>query len=124
MDYQASEETKALRERLTSLSDENKHLKAQLAQLSKEKQAAEKKIAQQATKLNITIADLNEERYLGKALRKNQEKFQEKMNEIDQKYMEKEKEILELKEELRDVMFYIDAQKVRLACDFKTVAVS
>lgn len=60
------------------------------------------------------IADLNEERQLGKALRKNQEKFQIRITELDNKYIEKEKEILELKDQLRDLMFYIDAQKVSL----------
>lgn len=57
-------------------------------------------------------ADLMEERQLGKALRKNQEKFQEKIAELDGKYNEKEKEIIELKEQLRDLMFYIDAKQV------------
>lgn len=53
-----------------------------------------------------------EERQLGKALRKNQEKFQQKISELEGKYSEKEKEISELKEQLRDLMFYIDAKQV------------
>lgn len=64
-------------------------------------------------RLNATIADLNEERQLGKALRKNQEKFQFKIAELDAKYVEKEKEIVELKEQLRDLMFFIDAKQVK-----------
>lgn len=59
-----------------------------------------------------------EERQLGKALRKNQEKFQQKITDLDQKYNEKEKEIVELKEQLRDLMFYIDAKQVVLVISF------
>lgn len=60
------------------------------------------------------MSDLNEEKQLGKALRKNQEKFQLKIAELDTKYVEKEKEIVELKDQLRDLMFYIDAAQVKL----------
>lgn len=111
MDSQAEEETKLLREHLTALSDENKQLKAKLSQLAKDKQAADKKISQQSTRLNALNADLNEERQLGKALRKNQEKFQFKIAELDAKYAEREKEIVELKDQLRDLMFFIDAKE-------------
>lgn len=50
LDSQASEETKLLRERLTTLADENKQLKSKMDKCVKEKQAAERKINQQALK--------------------------------------------------------------------------
>lgn len=74
------------------------------------------------------MADLMEERQLGKALRKNQEKFQQKISEMEAKYNEKEKEIVDLKEQLRDLMFFIDAKQVfdllKFLCDlFKCIIV-
>lgn len=50
LDYQAGEETKALRDKLTSISEENKQLKAKLSNVTREKLNYEKKISQQLSK--------------------------------------------------------------------------
>lgn len=115
LDNQASLETKLLRENLTTLAEENKQLRTKLTNVTKEKQALEKKLTQQSTKLATVLTELNEERHLGKALRGNQQQWQAKMTKLDEKYAtfkeEKEKEIADLRDQLRDLMFYIDAQQ-------------
>nr|XP_022905932.1 BRCA1-associated protein-like [Onthophagus taurus] len=116
LDFQAGEETKALREKLTSLAEENKQLKSKLSSLGKEKGNLEKKISQQASKLTSTLTELNEEKQLGKAMRSNQQQWQSKTAKLEEKLNElkavKEKEVADLKEQLRDLMFYLDAQSV------------
>ncbi|KRT81789.1 hypothetical protein AMK59_5652 [Oryctes borbonicus] len=88
LDYQAGEETKALRDKLTSIAEENKQLKSKLSNVMKEKQNHEKKITQQASKLLATINELNEERQLGKALRNNQQQWQAKVAKLEEKLTE------------------------------------
>lgn len=66
--------------------------------------------------MTATLNELNEERQLGKALRNNQQQWQSKVAKLEEKLSElittKDKEILDLKEQIRDLMFYIDAQRV------------
>lgn len=67
-------------------------------------------------RLTATLSDLNEERQLGKALRNNQQQWQTKLAKLEEKFNElkqtKEKEISDLKEQVRDLMFFIEAQRV------------
>ncbi|CAG9815071.1 unnamed protein product [Phaedon cochleariae] len=111
-----SEETKHLRNEVSALSDENKELIVKLAALTKEKQSLEKKLQQQHSKLSATLNELSEERQLGKALRNNQQQWQTKVTTLEEKFNElkihKEKETEELREQVRDLMFFIDAQRV------------
>lgn len=69
-------------------------------------------------RLTSTLNDLNEERQLGKALRHNQQQWQVKITKLEEKFNEikavKEREIGELKEQVRDLMFFIDAQRVSI----------
>ncbi|CAG9853598.1 unnamed protein product [Phyllotreta striolata] len=116
LESQLSDETKLLRENMASLSEENKQLRQKLNTATKEKQALEKKLQQHHSKLTSTLNDLNEERQLGKALRNNQQQWQTKINNLEEKLSElqshKEREIGDLKEQVRDLMFFIEAQRV------------
>ncbi|XP_072379020.1 BRCA1-associated protein [Diabrotica undecimpunctata] len=116
LESQLSEETKILRENMAAVSEENKQLRTKLANVTKEKQALEKKLQQQHSKLTSTLNDLSEERQLGKALRNNQQQWQTKINKLEENFNElrshKETEITDLKEQVRDLMFFIDAQRV------------
>lgn len=84
--------------------------------LKKEKQNADKKLSLQTSRLNATLSELNEEKQLGKALRNNQQQWQSKVTKLENKYAEfkaaKEKEINDLKEQVRDLMFFIDAKQI------------
>lgn len=68
--------------------------------------------------MTSTLNDLNEERQLGKALRNNQQQWQTKITNLEEKFNElkshKETEIADLKEQVRDLMFFIDAQRVSI----------
>lgn len=67
-------------------------------------------------RVNTTVSELNEERQLGKALRSNQQQWQNKITKLEEKYHElkqvREKEVADLKEQVRDLMFFIDAQQI------------
>lgn len=56
--------------------------------------------------------DLNEERQLGKALRNNQQEWQNKLDKLQDEKNNMAKEIRELKDQVRDLMFFINAQQV------------
>ncbi|CAH0548973.1 unnamed protein product [Brassicogethes aeneus] len=103
-----------LKGNLDKLAEENKTLKHNIASLTKDKQGLEKKLTQQNSKLAATLTDLNEERQLGKALKNNQQQWQAKLSNVEEKFKQlkesKEKELFDLKEQVRDLMFYIDAQ--------------
>ncbi|KAF7268061.1 BRCA1-associated protein [Rhynchophorus ferrugineus] len=116
LENQLLEETDHLRRTVTNLSDEGKQLREKLHNVTREKQALEKKLQQQSVKLSTTLHELNEERQLGKALRNNQQQWQTKLNNLEEKFDElktsKDKEINDLKEQVRDLMFFINAQQV------------
>lgn len=66
------------------------------------------------TKVVKLQADLNEEKELNKCLSSNQEIYQKKLLSLEESLnksnKEKEKEIQDLQAQLRDIMFYLDAQ--------------
>lgn len=114
LDYQSSEHNKALRMRLEDVTSDNGTLQAKVSSLSKEKQTLERKLQQQSSKLSVTMSELNEERQLGKAMRSNQQQWQNKIKSLEENFAETMKvnsaEIAELKEQVRDLMFFIDAK--------------
>ncbi|KAK5637995.1 hypothetical protein RI129_012290 [Pyrocoelia pectoralis] len=115
LDNQAALESKLLHEKLAELSEENKQLKTNLADASKEKQVMEKKLSQHSARLTSTMFELNEERQLGKALREYQQQWQSKVAQLEERYQTlkdtKEKELNDVREQLRDLMFHFDAQE-------------
>ncbi|XP_050302453.1 BRCA1-associated protein [Anthonomus grandis grandis] len=115
VESQLTQESDRLKNQVAKLSDENKQLKAKLNTVTKEKQALEKKLQQQSAKLSSTQHDLNEEKQLGKALRNNQQQWQTKITKLEEGLAElqatKDRELAELKEQVRDLMFFINAQQ-------------
>lgn len=67
-------------------------------------------------KLAKAIADLKEEKEVNKHLQKDQQKWQEMVKKLETEFekhkKEKEAEIKDLQEQLRDIMFYMEAQKL------------
>lgn len=65
-------------------------------------------------RLNTITKDLVEEKQLGKALQSNLSSWEQKYNTLDKVYKtvreQKDSEIIELKEQIRDLMFYMDTQ--------------
>ena len=67
-------------------------------------------------RISTLIRELNEERQLSKAMRNNQQQWQNKFSELEKSFTElklsKEKEMHDLEEQVRDLMFFIDAQQL------------
>lgn len=94
--------------------NESVKLKENLNQLTKEKNNLDKKYTAITTKFNKLQSELNEERELNKCLTSNQELYQNKLAILEEKLKksdeEKSSEIEDLQSQLRDLMFYLDAQ--------------
>ncbi|XP_033218355.1 BRCA1-associated protein [Belonocnema kinseyi] len=86
-----------------------------ISTLNKEKQTLEKKIQNITHKLSQSQSELSEEKALRKSLQLNQTSWQTKhkqlQDELAQYKTGKESELTDLKEQLRDVMFFLEAQK-------------
>lgn len=82
--------------------------------LKKSNQQLEKKITQLNQKLTKAQASLDEEKELNKCLRNNQEQWVKKLNDTEKILMqlqkEKDEEICDLKEQIRDLMIYLEAK--------------
>jgi BRCA1-associated protein len=96
------------------LSVQTDQLKEQVSLLTKEKQSLQKKLNQVSQKMSKSLSDLEEERTLNKCLRDNQEGWNKKVKNLEEKLSkvthERDKEIDELKEQVRDLMFFLEAQ--------------
>ncbi|OTF77804.1 BRCA1-associated protein-like protein [Euroglyphus maynei] len=97
------------------LMNENKNLTNCIDELKRSKQQLEKKLNQLTQKLQKTTTDLQEEKELNKCLRKNQEEYTKRLNETEKKFLdfkkEKDGEIDELKDQMRDLMFFLEAKE-------------
>src|SRR5699024_6415699 len=92
------------------LTDDNKKLSEILDNLKKDKQQLEKKITLLSQKLNKTVSSFEEEKELNKSLRKNQEEWAKKLVEIEKAKELKDAEVNDLRDQLRDLMFYLEAK--------------
>lgn len=101
--------------------EENKKLEEKLQILKKEKVMTDKKLQLVTTRLNQAQSELVEERQMSKAMQDNQSVWQKKHSELESKFSsyvaEKDKELSDLKEQLRDIMFYFEAEKQIKASD-------
>jgi len=94
--------------------EEKNCLHEEVETLKKEKLKLETKLNQISLKVGKLSTDLGEEKQLNKSLTQNQEEWQTKLKraEIEVNVLKevKDKEISELKEQVRDLMFYLEAQ--------------
>lgn len=98
---------------------DNEAFELKLANLVKEKQAMEKKLTAMNSRLTIVLKDLSEEKQFSKTLQLNHSSWQTKYSELEKLYQEKEKEVVDLKEQVRDLMFYMEAQNTISKSDLK-----
>ncbi|XP_078047757.1 BRCA1-associated protein isoform X2 [Augochlora pura] len=108
-------QTTELREKLSQITEESSKVKEELAILNREKQNVEKRLQQVSNKLGQVQLELTEEKELRKALELNQvswkDKYQTLQNEMTEYKNTKTGEVTDLKEQVQDLMFYIDAQR-------------
>ncbi|XP_074658919.1 BRCA1-associated protein-like [Tubulanus polymorphus] len=95
--------------------DECERLDRCLQDAQKEKISHEKKNATLTSKLNKLTAELKDEKELNRCLRDNQLQWQNKFEDLEKRFetttKEKDQELQELKDQLRDIMFYLEAQQ-------------
>ncbi|XP_053679866.1 BRCA1-associated protein [Anopheles nili] len=94
-------------------------LEVKMHALTKEKNGFEKKIVQLTSKLSTVLSELAEEKQFGKTLQSNQITWQMKNAALEKQCAEKEQEIVELKEQVRDLMFYMEAQNTIAGSELK-----
>ncbi|EZA54648.1 BRCA1-associated protein [Ooceraea biroi] len=108
-------EVTELRDKLGEVLEDNAQFKKQFATLNRDKQALEKRLQHATNKLTQVQAELTEEKDLRKALQLNQTSWQTKYKKLKDELSElkttKEAEVTDLKEQIRDLMFFLDAQK-------------
>lgn len=112
---------------LKKLTNESREKSSDLEQkiqtLTKENVILEKKNTQLTTKLTTTLRELVEERQMIKALQSNQSQWQTRYSSLEQKFDElklnNEREIGDLKDQIRDLMFYMEAQNAIANSDLK-----
>lgn len=102
LEKQSKTELNEFKQKASGCVEENANLNATIAKLNKEKLVAEKRFQQQNSKINQLQAELNEEREMNKALQQNQVVFQEKLKS-------QEAELQDLREQIRDLMFSLEA---------------
>ncbi|KAL1453831.1 hypothetical protein WDU94_010142 [Cyamophila willieti] len=121
VESRAAKSSATLRDKAKKLTEENQTLNTKLAQVTKEKVALEKKVQTMSHKLSQVQAELSEERQMSAALRQNQKDWQVKVNKLETEMKtlreEKQKETAELKDQLRDIMFYLEAQNTIAKAD-------
>ncbi|XP_029174662.1 BRCA1-associated protein [Nylanderia fulva] len=104
-----------LRDKLGEVLEENSQFKKQFATFNRDKQTLEKRLLHSTNKLAQVQTELTEEKDLRKALQLNQTSWQTKYKKLQDELSElkktKEAETTDLKEQIRDLMFFLDAQK-------------
>ncbi|KAG8197721.1 hypothetical protein JTE90_001643 [Oedothorax gibbosus] len=110
----ALKQLEEMKEKTKHAVDERKQLEEKLNRVTREKQGLDKKISQLSSKLGKLSIELKEEKEMNKCLRQNQTLWQQKMSIAEKALKEirdsKEKEILDLQEQVRDLMFYFEAK--------------
>ena len=110
----AGKELSEIANRVKEVQEVKNVLEGELEVTKKEKVKNEAKLSQMSVKVGKLTSELSEEKQLNKSLRQNQEEWQTKLkrSEIEVNVIKevKDKEIGELKEQVRDLMFYLEAQ--------------
>ncbi|XP_053206578.1 BRCA1-associated protein-like [Panonychus citri] len=111
---EAEETSKELIEENKLLLEEKKHFEDENQRLRKEKQSLEKKVTNLSSRLTKVLHDVQEEKEMNKCLSQNQDlwsqKFQSTESNLKTSIDKKDKEIEDLKEQVRDLMFFVEAQ--------------
>jgi BRCA1-associated protein len=115
VEQQTLTEAAELQEKLSKTLEESQKLQEKLLLLSREKQATDKKLQQVIGRLGTAQSDLQDEQQINRALQQNQTAWQSKFQALEKEFngykIDKDKELADVREQLRDVMFYLEAQK-------------
>lgn len=111
----AGEEISNMKTKFKETIEKCDNLEQKLNELLKEKQALDRKCTQLNAKVLKLNGELKEEQEMNKCLRSNQLQLQNQLREEEKLFREKSEQkdlqITELQEQLRDIMFYLEAQQ-------------
>ncbi|CAI8029577.1 BRCA1-associated protein [Geodia barretti] len=100
--------------RLVAVTEKN-GLEEKLAESERARKASDKKMQQLQQKLEKLSTQLNEEKQMNKCLSDNQRLWKDRVTMLEEKIditiKQKEKEMRDLREQVRDLMFYLETQK-------------
>uniref|UniRef100_A0A4W3HHE8 BRCA1-associated protein n=1 Tax=Callorhinchus milii TaxID=7868 RepID=A0A4W3HHE8_CALMI len=115
LEKDAAEEINNMKTKFKETIEKCDSLEQRLNELIKDKQALERKCSQLNNKVSKLGNELKEEQEMNKCLRANQLQLQSKLKEEEKRLREtceeKDQQITEAQEQLRDIMFYLEAQQ-------------
>ena len=107
---QCQKKVKDITSKHQKASDDLLALQEKHEQVVKDKNSLDKKLHTVQSRVTQLQASLAEERQLNKCLTMNQEQFQQRLKELEKELDEKRRQIVDLEEQLRDLMFYVEAR--------------
>ncbi|KAJ3106820.1 hypothetical protein HDU97_005532 [Phlyctochytrium planicorne] len=102
---------KRLEEQSMAFKKERDDLRRQVVAATKERRVLEKRVDKLSESFELLQARLMEEREMNEALRRNQDTWKAELKAKDQLLEEKDRTVEELKEQVRDLMFYLETQQ-------------
>ncbi|XP_052463549.1 BRCA1-associated protein [Carassius gibelio] len=115
LEKDTAEEINNMKAKFKETIDKCDSLERKLNELIKERQSIEKKCSQLNNKVLKLGQELREEQEMNRCLRANQTQLQAQLQEEERRALEtaanKDGQIAELQEQLRDVMFYLETQQ-------------
>ncbi|XP_015786948.1 BRCA1-associated protein [Tetranychus urticae] len=113
IESEAEERIKDVIEKNKVILEEKDHLEIENQRLLRDKQTLEKKVGQLTSRLSKVLHDVQEEKEMNKCLAQNQDLWSQKLKQTEQDLKtaieKKDTEIQELKEQVRDLMFFFEA---------------
>lgn len=91
--------------------EERNRLLGEVEGLKKEKRTGEKKVERLVERLEGLEKEMREEREMNKGLRDNQDVWRKGIEDREKALKVKDEEVQELKEQVRDLMFYLETQQ-------------
>ncbi|RWS28418.1 brca1-associated protein-like protein [Leptotrombidium deliense] len=120
IEKEAHEQMAEILDKSKIVAEEKDKLESKYSNLVKEKQSLDRKITQLSTKLNKVSSELQEEKDINKCLQENQSLWNQKLQETEKQLKtlteSKETELRELREQVRDLMFFLEAQEKLKDC--------
>ncbi|KAK2823305.1 hypothetical protein Q7C36_019905 [Tachysurus vachellii] len=115
LEKETAEEISNMKAKFKETIEKCDNLELRLNKLTKEKQTMERKCSQLNNKVTKLGQELREEQEMNRCLRANQQQLQAKLQEEERRSIEiatnKDTQIAELEDQLRDIMFTLSAQK-------------
>lgn len=96
--------------RVKEMSESRENNSSVVLSCTKDKHVMEKRCNLLSTKLTKVQSCLEEEKEMNQSLRQNQQEWQTKVIQLEGRLTAKETESVELREQLRDIMFYLEAK--------------